>query len=187
MGPPASADPVSLVNALVRRNLNFGITGTVAVLVGLSVLAIRARGEELTAAILRQRLFDLRCLAGAAAATLGLTVVITKGLVGWPLGLLCGPQREALQPVGAALGNYWGAAATGVLLAALVPALSSWWLDVRVLSGSSSFNKTDKDHHNFVKAEGLEFAPAKVVGIFATIITPALTGPLIELLKRVFL
>src|SRR5215831_96873 len=69
------------IESSVHLNGLFGITATFVVLCSLSVVAIRARDEELTPAILRQRLFDLRWSMILAAAVLALAVIITRSLV----------------------------------------------------------------------------------------------------------
>jgi hypothetical protein len=174
---------VQFVEQTVTRNLLMGITAMFAALVGLAVVAIPARDDELTVSVLRQRLSDLRWLTGIAAVIMILTVVTTKGLVDWSLGLLCDPQATALEPVGDAIGNYWGAAATGVLTAALIPSYLSWSHDVERFAIREKPNSTQDERQELLASEHLYFSLTTSLLTFITVVMPALTGMFIEVLK----
>ena len=186
--PPAATEMKSpsrekRVGRQVRWNLIFGIGGTLATLAGMGFVAIRARPEELRGAILRQRLFDMQYLIAAAAVILVLTVIITKGLVGWALGLVCPDQTGALEGIGAALGNYWGASASGVLLAALLPGHIAWSDDVQRFAEAEAPQASHAARVELIGKEGLDFHPATSLMTLASVATPALIGPFLEVLK----
>ena len=171
------------IESSVHLNGLFGITATFVVLCGLSVVAIRARDEELTPAILRQRLFDLRWSMILAAAVLALVVIITRSLVEWHLGFLCTQFADKLRPVGLAIAIYWGAGASGFLLAAFLPTYFSWIRDVVRRTNLAKPKSTEKERRLLIEQECLDFSPATSATTLLTIGMPALSGPMLELIK----
>lgn len=175
-----------LINHIVNFNSWFGFTAVVFILFALGVVAIRARKEELEAAVLRQRLFDFRWLMILAAAILVLTVVIPHALIDWSASHLCEAYRDGLKPAGNALANYWGLGSSGVLLGALLPSYFSWGRDVENWAATkSAANATEKDRETLIASEGLDFAPTASVSALLTVAIPALSGPILELLKSI--
>jgi hypothetical protein len=164
-------------------NEYFGVAAVVVVLCALGVVAIRARDQELKPEILRQRLFDLRWLMIVAATVLVMTVIITRALVDWHLAFLCDDYAQRLKPVGAALANYWGAGSSGVLLAAFLPAYFSWNRDVVRWARRTKPDGSEKDRRSLIGGECLDFAPSTSATTLLTMAVPALSGPLLELMK----
>jgi hypothetical protein len=181
----SGTDLSSLVNQGVAWNNVFAVVATVVLLCAVGVVAIRARDEELKAAILRQRLFDLRWSMILAAAVLVTTVVITRALVDWHLAFLCDPYAQPLKPIGAALANYWGAGSSGFLLAAFLPAYFSWTRDVVRWTAITQPDGNEKERRSLVESEGLDFAPTTSAVTLLTMAIPALSGPLLEVFKNV--
>jgi hypothetical protein len=161
----------------------FGVTATFVLLCGLSVVAIRARDEELRPAILRQRLFDLRWSMILAAGVLVMTVIITRSLVEWHLGFLCTPFADKLRRVGLALAICWGAGASGFLLAAFLPTYFSWNRDVVRWTILAKPQSTEKERRSLIDNECLDFSPATSATTLLTIGVPALSGPILEFIK----
>jgi hypothetical protein len=174
-----------LVDAMVNMNAWFGFTAVVFILCALAVVAIRARDQELTPAVLRQRLFDLKWLMILAAAILVLTVVITRALIDWQVSFLCESYRDGLKPAGNALANYWGLGSSGVLLGALLPSYFSWSRDVAKWAGLAKQDASEKERQSLIEGEGLDFAPTASISALLTVAIPALSGPALELLKSV--
>jgi hypothetical protein len=171
------------INHNVDLNSFYGVMAMVVLLCALGVVSIRARDEELTPMILRQRLFDLRWSLILAAAILVMTVIITRALVDWQLNYLCEEFAGRLKPVGAALANYWGAGSSGFLLVALLPAYFSWNRDVIRWTLVSKPEGTEKDRRALIESEYLDFAPSTSITTLLTIGVPALSGPLLEVMK----
>ena len=118
------------VDVMVSQNIYFGITAVVVMLCALGVVAIRARDQELTPAILRKRLSDFKWAMIFMATILVMTVIITRVLIDWQLSFLCESYRNGLKSAAAALANYWGTGSSVVLLGALLPSYFSWSRDV---------------------------------------------------------
>lgn len=173
------------VDSIVNLNSWFGFTAVVFILFALAVVAVRAREEELTPDVLRQRLFDFKWLMMIAAAVLVLTVVITRALIDWQTSHLCEVYRDGVKPAGSALANYWGLGSSGVLLAALLPSYFSWSRDVAKWATGAKPGATEKDRNSLIESEGLDFAPMASVSALLTVAIPALSGPLLELLKSI--
>jgi hypothetical protein len=176
-------DQSALVDTMVTTNTWYGFTAVVFIFCALGVVAIRAREEELKPAILRQRLFDLRWLLIVAASILVLTVVITHALVDWQLSFLCDAYRDGLKAAGDALANYWGTGSSIVLLGALLPSYFSWSRDVAKWAEKTKGDATEKERNDLIESEELDFAPTASVSAILTLAIPALSGPLLELLK----
>ena len=179
----APPNVLDIAETTVSWNLYLGVVATFGTLFGLATVAVLARSDELNPRILRQRLSDLQWLIATAAAILILTVVVTKGIVGWSISLLCESQSKALEPVGIALGNYWGAAATGVLGGALIPAYLSWSHDVWRYTEKQLPSASNEDQQKLISSEGLNFNPTTSFMTLITVATPALVGPFVEVLK----
>jgi hypothetical protein len=173
------------INESVDLNSWFGITAMMVLLCGIAVIAVQARNEELNPVALRQRLFYLRWSMLLGAAVLVMAVVITRALVDWNLAFLCNGFADRLRPVGSALTNYWGAAASGFLLTAFLPAYLSWNGDVGRWASITKPEGTEKDRRLLVESEGLDFAPSTAATTLLTIAVPALSGPLLEIVKGV--
>jgi hypothetical protein len=173
------------VLASIGLDVSVGVVSTFILLIAVGVVAIRAQDEELKAAILRQRLVDLRRLMLIAAVILVLIIVITRALIDWQLAFLCEPYRNALKPLGTALTNYWGAGSSGVLLTAFLPAFFSWSHDVIRYAASAKPDGSERDRQEHIKTEGLDFAPASSATALLTVAIPALSGPLLDVVKGV--
>lgn len=184
-GDAQSARFKDAVLASVDLNVKLGLTAMIVILIALSIVAIRARDAELTPAVLRQRLFDLRWSLIIAAVILALTVILTRALVDWQLGFLCEAHREVLKPVGNALANYWGAGSTGVLLATFLPAFFSWSRDVVRCAMQAKPEASETERQDYVKAERLDFAPSSSAATLLTVAIPALSGPLLDVAKGI--
>jgi hypothetical protein len=183
-----TAGAIDLANSAVGSNLVFGSLCTVAVLLALA--AASSHSEESPAAF-RRRLLEIQLLSIPAALVLALTVVATKAHIGWATDLLCPDQASDLAAAGASLANYWGAGASGVLVAALLPAYALWIYDVRSFVRERMGASTFQEQSKFLDDERLQFLPTTALFSLGVALTPALTGPgmdiVRELLPRVVL
>jgi len=184
--PFLSGVPKDVVDNIVRWDLRFGVISTGVVLAGFASIAKPAQPGELTARRLKERLFDLQRFTVVMAIIPILTVLITKSMIGWQMGFLCDSSRHALAPLGAAVGNYWGAISTGVILAALLPAYFAWREDVERFSSREMHEKSERERREFLSGEGLEFAPATSIPTLITVAAPAAAGPFLDLVSPVF-
>jgi hypothetical protein len=172
---------IELANTAVASNLAFGTLCTVAVLVALA--AASSHSSESPAAF-RRRLQEIRLLSIPAALVLALTVVATKAHIGWATDLLCPDQASDLAAAGASLANYWGAGASGILIAALLPAFALWVYDVRNFVAERMRGTTFAEQSKFLDDERLQFSPTAALVPIAAALTPALTGPLMDIVRE---
>ena len=172
---------IELANTAVGSNLAFGTLCTVAVLVALA--AASSHSSESPAAF-RRRLLEIRLLSIPAALVLALTVAATKAHIGWATDLLCPDQVGDLAAAGASLTNYWGAGASGILVAALLPAYALWVYDVRRFVSERMSGATFQEQSKFLDDERLQFLPSTALVSLVAALTPALTGPLLDILKE---
>ena len=178
--------PRDVVDNIVRWDLRFGVISTGVVLAGFASIAKPAQPGELTARRLKERLFDLQRFTVVMAIIPILTVLITKSMIAWQMGFLCDSSRHALAPLGAAVGNYWGAVSTGVILAALLPAYFAWREDIEQFTSREMHEKSERERREFLAGEGLEFAPATSIPTLIAVAAPAAAGPFLDLVSPVF-
>jgi hypothetical protein len=172
---------IELANSAVASNLLFGTMCTVAVLVALS--AASSHSLESPAAF-RWRLMEIQLLAVPAALVLALTVVAAKTHLGWATDLLCPDQASDLAAAGASLANYWGSGASGLLIAALLPAYALWAYDVRVFVQDRMGRASFQDQTKFLEDERLLFSPATAFLSLGVALTPAFTGPVLDIVRE---
>jgi hypothetical protein len=172
---------INLANTAVGSNLAFGTLSTVAVLVALA--AASSHSSE-SAAAFRRRLQEIRLLSIPAALVLALTVVATKAHIGWATDLLCPDQASDLAAAGASLANYWGAGASGILVTALLPAFALWVYDVRNFVDERMSGTTFQEQSKFLDDERLQFLPSTALVSIVAALTPALTGPLLDIVRE---
>jgi hypothetical protein len=171
------------VSSQTQRNVRFGVTTTLILLIAFAVLAIPARDDELTSSALRERRSELRWLVIIAAAFFVLSVFISRSLVEWHLGFLCQEARSALKTVVAPLTTYWGTVTSAVLLLGVLPAFLVWTRDVRRFSRVTLPEAAERDRQKLAENENLEFATASAITAILTIATPALSGWALDTIK----
>jgi len=172
---------IELANAAVGSNLAFGTLCIVAVLVALAAASSHT-SESPGAFRWRQR--EILLLSIPAALVLALTVVGTKAHIGWATDLLCPDQASDLAAAGASLANYWGAGASGILVAALLPAYALWVYDVRNFVGERMRGATFQEQSKFLGDERLQISPSTALVSISAALTPALTGPLMDIVRE---
>lgn len=146
----------------------------------LCAASIRQADESLDPDGLRDRRLVIRWALALAATLFVLSIIGIKVSVDWPLDLLERSQAEALKPIANGLILYAAANNTLIMIVMFAPALIAYVLDVQryhaLRSGADQTAKAD---------DGLSFTTASAVVGAITMITPLLTGPLMDLVKTV--
>jgi hypothetical protein len=141
--------------------------------------SIRPPEEALDLDALRERQLVIRWALALAATLFVLAIIGIKVSVDWPLELLETSQADALRPVANGVILYAGANNTLVMIAMFAPPLIAYVLDVRRYRarrfGADQTAKVD---------DGLSFTTLSAVVGAITMFAPLLTGPLLELVKR---
>lgn len=172
----------AIITSAISWNLTLGAIGLIATFFGFAAVAYVRSVKIADAVNLRERLMFLRIMLAAQMGILILTIITTKASVDWATSLLCAPQRLALQPVGVALGNFWGAAAISVILTSFLPAYVAWQREVSACARAARPGSY-AEQQKLVVEEGLDFAAASSILFISSLALPALTGPFIEVLK----
>jgi hypothetical protein len=146
----------------------------------LCVASIRPPEESLNLDDLRERRLVISWALALAATLFVLAIIGIKVSVDWPLELLERSQADALKPVANGIILNAGANNTLIMITMFAPALIAYVLDVRrYRAGRFGADQTAEAD------DGLSFTTVSAVVGAITMVTPLLTGPLLELVKTV--
>ncbi len=175
-----ASETVERTHSTITVNMVVGVAGVFSLLTAFSVIAIRARSQELAASRLQPRLNDLQLVTICGALLLVFLVVVGKTLVAWPQGLMGGSGRTGFGHLAASVVNSWGASGTAILLCALLPAFFSLKADIhRAASRESGGNF--RNSLDWIQANKLEFAPMPMISTAIVSAAPMLTGPAMDI------
>jgi hypothetical protein len=168
------------VTWLIMMNLWLASVPVGMLCLSLCASSIRPSDESLDLDGLRERQRVIRWALALAATLFVLAIIGIMVSVDWPLDLLERSQAEALNPVANGLILYAGANNTLIIIVMFAPALIAYVLDVRryhdLRIGADQTAKAD---------DGLSFTTMSAVVGAITMVTPLLTGPVMDLVKTV--
>ncbi len=144
-----------------------------------SVLAIRARPEQRSVELLRQRMSDLQLITLSVAALWVVIVTSHKLLLAWPQGLLI---DEIAKPFGALANGYavsTGVTGTLLIACATAPVILSLKADVKSAAAEAGAAGPTAER-DWLRTNQLELAPASVLTTILSTAAPMLTSPLID-------
>lgn len=126
----------------------------------------------------RARAFKIALVLGSVV--LVLSVATAHGLLHWSSALLAPESAGAVQDLAAAAGLYWGVMYSLALLALSLPAAIAIHLDMKQFASD-----TGTARQELTDAAGFAFDLRQSLAALSTIAAPALTGPVLELVKAV--
>jgi hypothetical protein len=186
-----SGDTGSLAASIVELNTFISFWSIGALLSALFVLSIRARGKELDAVPLRDRLTLLRVALGLGSTFLVIGVLAQKDLMDWPLSLIAKEQAAGLKLLADALTLQVGAQGTIGLVAAFGPAITAWSLDVAEHRRTAPVVAAKEVKADKLAAVGsqvddaLVFAPFATIASLFAVLAPLLASPFVDALKSI--
>jgi hypothetical protein len=174
----------SIVNAIILVTNFVGYLASGLVLGALCVLSVRVAAGALRAEELKQRRNHIRVALMLASAILAISVISTKILLQWPQSLLIDSQAAGLKTLTDAILFRWGSLGTITLVAAFIPAITAWTLDVEAFKAQTSTRvKDSKEAAISQNDDGLDFAWLPALGSIVAVLAPLLVSPFADTLK----
>jgi uncharacterized membrane protein YuzA (DUF378 family) len=180
VGKIVAPETLGRTQATVIVNMVVGVAGVFCLLTAFSILAIRARTNELSPDRLRIRVNDLQLVTLCGSLLLIFLVIVGKAIVAWPHGLIAEVGSKGFGQLAGGAVNSWGASGTAMLLCALLPAFFTIKADVeRAASRQNAHGPAARQE--WIQQNKLEFTSMPAIGTAIVSAAPMLTGPAIDI------
>ncbi|MBY8976587.1 hypothetical protein KHP62_12260 [Rhodobacteraceae bacterium NNCM2] len=182
---PFSQEVLGHIQFLTHWNSAISVAGVVLMGVCFLFISRSANRAELDPEHLRRRRLHLVTALPMAGLILVLSVATTHGFYHLSAALMAPVSAGPVAGLASAGTTYWGAAYSTVLIVVATPAVVSVFRDIQRGARLAVPDGTWEERQNWRKCHGLSLEIRDSVGVVVTMLTPVLTGPVLDAIKSI--